>query len=312
MVLKRNTMTGIKKYLTICLTFILVTVSFSASFELNLENDCIIPNDDDSDYSHGTELKYMSDKPWWAFDNVGFSIVQNMYTPDNIDSDDIQYDDRPYCGLLLGNLIGQKTYNIPAGIATFEYGFGIGVVGENSFAEETQKLVHDIRNVRDPKGWKNQISNELILQYQVTASLNTIFYESENFNILAIPYTTVYLGNFKTQFNFGFDFRIGLFPPNKIGNNFIFSNERKRNFDAYLLVGTETRIVLHDMSLDGNVFRDSIHHVESETYVSELHYGLHIDIYNFSIEYLMVNRTREYVGQDEPPDYGRISIEYKF
>lgn len=298
------------KYFILCC--FITPCLFSSSIELNLENDCIIPYDDDSDYSHGTEIKYMSDESYYLFDNIGFSILQNMYTPDEIDSPDIQYGDRPYCGLLMASFIGQQQFEIPSGILSIEHQYGVGVIGENSFAEDTQKLVHDIRGCRDPMGWDNQISNELILQYQLHANLNMTYYEGDHFNVMIIPRTSFYLGNFRTQLEAGFDIKFGLYPSNNIGNDVMFSANKKRNFNIYFLVGVEGKLVFYDASLDGNLFNDCIYHVESESTVGQLHYGIHLNIYDLEFEYLIIHRTREYETQDEPPDYGRISVKYNF
>lgn len=302
-----------KKFFKYIILFYLIpSCLFSASIELNLENDSIIPNDDDSDYSHGTEIRYISDKSYYFFDKIGFSILQNIYTPNKIGSPEIQYGDRPYCGLLLASFIGQQYFEIPVGLVTIEHQYGIGTIGENSFAEESQKIVHDILGCRDPLGWDNQLSNEIILQYQLHANLNMVFYESDNFNILAIPRTSFYLGNFRTQLEAGIDFKLGLYPTSNVGNDIMFSAENKRKFNLYFLIGFERKFVFYDASLDGNLFNDCIYHVDSEFDVGQFHYGINLSFKNLEIEYLIIHRTKEYKGQDEPPDYGRISIKYNF
>jgi hypothetical protein len=302
-----------KHYFLLFLSLFLNLNLFSASIKVSLENDCLLPfNPDDSDYSHGTEIRYIADKPLWIFDNIGFSVNQNMYTPDNIDIKEIQPNDRPYCGLLLGNFITQNYFDLPVGYTVIEQKFGIGTIGKYSFAEETQKLVHDIKNARDPRGWDNQLSDELILQYQIGVNLNIPFYENPFFTILSIPYAELDIGNFKTQFKYGYDFRFCFVPTNKTEDNFIFSDKQKPPFNVFFIAGIERRHVMYDASIDGNYFNDCIHHLDSNSDVVEFHYGIHIDINNFEIEYIVAHRTKEYKGQDDPPDFAKLSIKYNF
>ena len=64
--------------------------------------------------------------------------------------------DRPYAGWLYGGVsFISKNESV---LDTLEVQFG--VVGPWSLAEESQRLVHDIRNLKSPQGWDNQLNNE--------------------------------------------------------------------------------------------------------------------------------------------------------
>jgi lipid A 3-O-deacylase len=91
----------------------------------------------------------------------GFTIGQNMQTPDDIDDPDIILNDVPYVGML-----GAGNTWIAFDDQRFS-GFEVlfGVVGEYSFAEELQSGVHEIIGSDEPMGWDHQLDDEPILNF---------------------------------------------------------------------------------------------------------------------------------------------------
>ena len=79
-----------------------------------------------------------------------------------------------------------------------------------------------------------------------------------------------------------------------------------------LLAGIEGKYVALDCSLDGGMFMDSDYTIESKNFVGELHYGFEVQLYGFEIDFLIINRTKEYESQDEAPDYCRLDVKFNF
>jgi lipid A 3-O-deacylase len=94
--------------------------------------------------------------------NIG-TIGQTMTTPDDIEKDPptLPPDSMPYAGLLFYAdtlLRVQETYADRISVT-------IGVVGKYSFAEESQKFVHDIIGSAEPCCWDTQLDDEIVFQF---------------------------------------------------------------------------------------------------------------------------------------------------
>jgi len=98
--------------------------------------------------------------------NLVFALGQNVYTPVDTDTATLIRTDRPYAGwLYLGVGVVWKNADVRNSLV-----LDIGVIGPWSYAEETQRLVHEIRGFDSPKGWDNQLGNEVgfTLDYERT------------------------------------------------------------------------------------------------------------------------------------------------
>ncbi len=86
------------------------------------------------------------------------SLEQIMITPADISRDTPNFNDLPYVGY--SNLeLGLFSWN---GDNLFGYGVRVGVVGPDSGAEQSQKVVHKITGSTEPRGWDNQLGSDLI------------------------------------------------------------------------------------------------------------------------------------------------------
>lgn len=86
------------------------------------------------------------------------SLEQAMITPEDISVAEPNYNDLPYVGYS----------NVELGLFSWDdhrlvgYGVRLGVVGQDSGAEETQKAVHAITGSQAPQGWDNQLGPDVI------------------------------------------------------------------------------------------------------------------------------------------------------
>jgi len=149
-------------------------------FEIN--NDFVW--DDDSGFTNGWSLQYHTVRydAWNNANTLGLvkwigkhfptlddndSIVrnshgigQNMFTPGDIEAEIPQEGDLPYAGTLTYSLSWQSFNRDTAR----NLQISVGVLGEESFAEQFQKAVHnDIGLGDDPQGWHTQRETEPIL-----------------------------------------------------------------------------------------------------------------------------------------------------
>ena len=110
------------------------------------------------------------------------TIGQTMTTPDDIEQDppDLPPDSLPYAGLLFYTdtlLRIQETYADRIAVT-------IGVVGEYSFAEQSQKFVHDIIGSDEPCCWDTQLDDEIVFQLDRGRIWKTWVSDSGNADLL--------------------------------------------------------------------------------------------------------------------------------
>jgi len=95
----------------------------------------------------------------------GIRIEQDIFTPSNIGYDSIIAGERPYSGVLLleHNLISINTMNKQR----LNTSLDLGIIGPAAKAEEEQRAVHKMINNGLPLGWKYQIANDFVVNYNV-------------------------------------------------------------------------------------------------------------------------------------------------
>ncbi|MFH2122063.1 MAG: lipid A deacylase LpxR family protein [Pseudomonadota bacterium] len=244
---------------------------------------------------------------------VEFSLGQNMYTPADISRNDLIVDDRPYAGwTYFGAAFHTRSSER---MDTIE--LQLGMVGPDSFAEETQKAVHDLRDLQRPNGWDNQLKNEpgLAAIYERKWQLDPIFSRGI-FAIDAITHLGCSLGNVATYANTGFESRMGWNLPDDFGVSLIrpagnTSFSARQQQGGYLFVALNTRAVLRDIFLDGNTFADS-HSVGKKIFVADLAGGAAFYFKQVKLTWTQVLRTKEFDGQPDNHSFGSLIISFFF
>ena len=250
--------------------------------------------------------------------NFSISVGQNIYTPEDTDTEELVEDDRPYAGLLYAAFgIHRKT---PTILDTLE--LTLGVIGPASLAEESQKLVHDILDIDSPEGWDNQLDNEpgiaLTWQRSWRAAAGG---GASGWGWDLIPHFGLTAGNISTFANGGFGFRFGYNVPQDFGTSLIRpagailvpsaeSDPRlseKRDFGIVWFVGAEGRAVAYNVFLDGNTFEDS-HSVDKEYFVADLSGGISLIYKTVKLTYAQVYRTEEFEEQDGGQMFGSVAL----
>ena len=67
----------------------------------------------------------------------------------------------------------------------------------------------------------------------------------------------------------------------------------------------------HNLTLDGNTFRDS-HSVDRNEWIAEASAGLALAWDEWQVTYAAVQRTREFDGQDEQDKFGALTLSKRF
>jgi len=174
---------------------------------MSLDNDTT--HSTDRDYTHGTKFAYMYDKTPSLLDSVfkdrekrvTYILGQYMYTPDNISTEELIEEDRPYGGwLYLGYSFEACTVKK---CDVFE--IDVGVTGDWAGTEDTQTAVHELFDARKPMGWDNQLGEEVGIDLIWQEKLK---YKMGNY-MEVIPHYGMSLGTIHTFANVGFMVRVG-------------------------------------------------------------------------------------------------------
>jgi len=202
----------------------------------------------------------------------------------------------------------------------------IGVVGPLSYAQEAQRLIHDMRDLDHPNGWDNQLHNELGFTLAYERMWRWPKHERRSgFDWEVLPHAGAAVGTVKTYANLGAEIRVGLNLPDDFGTAAIGSSATTSTpvdgpqgadrswFDLglYLFARADGRAVGRNIFLDGNTFRDSPS-VGHNPFVADISIGAAVNIKNTKLAYAFVYRTKEFREQPEAQVFGTVSLNWTF
>ena len=222
---------------------------------------------------------------------AGVIISQLIFTPANLGETAPITIDQPYAGYLYGGLFWdrQGKYNGRDDIAVLDhFEFNIGIVGDFAFGEDVQTWFHDSVIGEDPRGWDNQLANEVTAQ----------FFYRRKWRIDLATVDIPFLGQLDTQaipqagFAFGTvyryaeaatTFRIGYQLPDDFGPGRI-NDLQSASGDMFLHDGwywyayarVGGRFVEHNLFLDGSNYTNASQSVPKEPFVGEVQAGIAI------------------------------------
>ncbi|BAN35272.1 hypothetical protein SCD_n01449 [Sulfuricella denitrificans skB26] len=272
--------------------------------------------------------------------NVVVKFGQSMFTPKDPARTDPILDDRPYAGLLYVGMSWNRRKHEPQShsemLDTRE--ITLGVIGPLSLAEQTQNLVHDAIGADRFLGWQHQLKNEPALQLAIDRKFKDYRGTgpiTPGFSTDSIRSLGLRLGNIETSATLGIEGRIGWNLPNDFGTYPIRPGAENRppsasihsgSADAPLsvarlrpgvhLFGTmETKLVAHDFSLDGNLFRSS-YSVTRRPWVAQAAIGVSahglVDGHGVKLAVMRVYRSREFEEQVTNQAYGSVALSIEF
>ena len=254
--------------------------------------------------------------------NLAYSLGQNICTPDNTEATELLENDRPYAGwLYLGLGFIWKNAEVRNSLA-----INIGVVGSWSYAEEAQRLVHEARGLGTPRGWDNQLHNELGVVAVYERTWRWPRHERRvGLDWELLPHAGAALGNVYTYANLGGELRVGLNLPDDFGTAGIGpaattstpvergQTAKRADFDfgLYLFARADGRAVARNIFIDGNTFGDSAS-ADRKSLVGDLSVGASLNYHNTKLTYALTYRTEEFEAQEEAQVFGSVTINLAF
>jgi lipid A 3-O-deacylase len=311
-------------------------------FTIYFENDYFTGTD--KDYTNGAKLSWLSgDLTDWGQTgwrrgflealpfvnrtgtqkNFGFSLGQQIYTPQDQDSNPPDPTDRPYAGWSYAEISFVSKNHVRADILSIQ----LGIVGPSSGAEKVQTEVHERLDEDVPAGWDHQLEDEfgvnLIYERRYRMAARPV---GESLGFDFIPHGGVSLGNVQTYANLGGTARLGVNLPSdfgvgvargaSVGASPIDDLDPRvapdRDLSLFLFAGADGRAVAQDIFLDGNTWKDSAS-VDKETFVADIFAGVGLIAGRWQLTATVVHRTKEFETQPDPwTRFGSVSLSVAF
>jgi hypothetical protein len=265
-------------------------------FRINYENDFF--SGTDREYTQGIYIEkvapsfrnfFLSRLLWHPRNSTvkyGIAIEQDAYTPNYIDRPEIQYGDRPYAGALF--LKTFLTATNPGRRERISTGLSTGLIGPWAGGEGMQRAIHHWIHYTQPQGWHNQISNDLVLNYQLN-------YEKELFSypdrLSLSAYSSLRLGTLGSKATAGLTLMTGNFYSP-------FGTHRSKKWQWYLYDQPLVNAVGYDATLQGGIFDHSSPYTISGSDMERLtfqnKYGIIVIFRRLYLEYYQTNLTKEF------------------
>ncbi len=249
----------------------------------------------------------------------GFGLTQLMFTPDDPSALSAPAGERPYAGWLgLECSLHVKNSESVSSVT-----LSFGTTGDASHAEETQEWVHtNISNSPIYQGWDSQVPGEFTLNLHFDHKRRANFLDfSQDWPVEFDGYYEwgAALGNFRTDAYLGSLLRAGYnlpaaysTPRVQLGSygHALFSKQDPHapRLSLYGFAGVRGSAVLHDITLDGPVFRNFDTGVNSEPFVGELLSGIGLRYAWAELSLSHTFRSNEFKGQDKNQEFGSVML----
>ena len=304
-------------------------------FTFTLENDAFVG--DDNGYTNGMGITFakgpfkefnkdiLPDWLHWLTRNIYVSTMENkqrgvaykyfqrMQTPADLETEELIVDDVPYAGLLAL----QTTMYAWDDRVTDQFSLYLGAVGPITFAEETQTYIHGMTGAAEPKGWDNQLENELVFKVEAQRIWNLYRSDSKKLQFDVLGLWGAGVGNLESATKGGFAIRWGTnlrssFPT------FSLQADRQVNTlslsagnDFYVFLGGRVGVVFNNILINGNTFKDS-HSVPLEHFQDQVSTGAVWSLGHFAFVFQVSSVSSSTTIIDRREEFGALSITYAY
>jgi hypothetical protein len=297
---------------------------------LQIENDAISSPGTDRYYTAGQRLGYVSPTgvlPGFlaslgrgvlgpGAQRLEIDLNQQIFTPRNTQVYDPDPRDLPYSGNL--SLRGTIIDDTP-GMRSL-LGASIGVVGPASLGQSVQNGFHTIIGDTSNKGWRYQLHNEPVLDFQIGRiyRYNIASFDDGAVQVQALPQATAQLGNTEIDAQAGAILRIGsglnsdygpaVMSPQMTGTD---AYTPTQPIVWYVFGGGVGRLVAHEISVQGNDFQSS-RGVALTPYQADLEVGAAIMLFGVRVTATEIFETQEFHHEAPAFQYGSLAISGRF
>ena len=302
-------------------------------YSITLDNDSVVGNDNgytngiylswfDTPDNHAAKPGYLARWISWSLPDAGPSVVdasartlgQVMITPNDItlENPPAPPDDLPYAGLLFYRDTFIEVYARHADSIAAT----IGIVGKYSFAEDAQKLVHDVIESDEPKGWDTQLDDEIVFQLSRGRVWKSWTSDSGRMDVLLGVDGS--LGTISSSIGASLMWRYGsqletTFATTLLGNGRAINPVATRS-GWYWFAGINGQYVANQIFFDGNTYDDG-ESVDYEPYAVGIIAGLAHSwnklSFTLAVSDLNVLEESDNDSAEEYSEFGTITLAWK-
>lgn len=250
--------------------------------------------------------------------NLVLTYTHALYTPTDGTRTDLIVDDRPYAGVLMFGM----GWNGRRGDRLATTHLRLGMTGPSAQGEAAQDGVHRVFGRERFHGWDNQLRDEVLVQIQherLRRWFRRGYGDAMAWDVIGHAGGAV--GNLATFVNGGIELRWGKHLPDDFGTDPLRPAGENAapgpkpalgdGWGWHFFAGLDTRWTFHDITLDGNTWKDS-HSVDKREAMADLSLGVAITRGPWKFAGSHIRRTREFVGQNARPVFGTITVSRTF
>jgi hypothetical protein len=296
-------------------------------FKIQIENDLLIgPYNEDRDYTMGIKLiskgdwisRYSMDNPlkwvdsWWnwlipypQWNQNSMNLISETYTPNNLPESQAIHDDRPYASLFLiqwekTELLSQ-TFYLSSSLSFGALGLPISkefqriVHTSARWSRKNSGLYNSVDHPKDPKGWKNQISNggepTGIYSIEMRKKTPTSLFVNHLFSKVSLGY--------QTKLDFGFTLQ---------SSPFIQTNKSHCRITSTWLITKPFYNALLQGQFRASPVTFSSNKLHSLIYNGQL--GVEINHQKYLLQFSLNGKSPEIIEQSRYHYWGSLSVGY--
>jgi len=283
-------------------------------FRFNYDNDYFSGTDENYTQGYSFELvapfleknpaNYLFLTPNNSETKYGLAIEHIGFTAPDIGSPEIQFGEHPFAAAIMLKSFVITTDTLAKSRLTSS--LNLGLIGPGAFGKEMQVEIHKITGNTIPRGWRNQIKNDVVINYEIA-------YEKQLFRagdyVSLQSNSSAKVGTLFTNASFGLNTNIGLI------NSAFLANNRNSKFQLYGYSQVLGNVIGYDATLQGGIFnKDSPYIIPSNEITrltGQFNYGIILKTKTLYFEYSRTVLTREFES-GSPTKWGGIRIGFTF
>jgi lipid A 3-O-deacylase len=271
---------------------------------LQYENDLFLGQD--QNYTQGIVFELVSEKleinPISSLfitstkteKKYGIALEHSAYTPYNYAAKEIQYGDRPFAGVFTLNSFLMEIDTVQK--SKISQQLSIGVLGTLAFAKEVQIGIHKVTKNSIPGGWKNQIQNDLALNYKMDYQRQVL--TSLWFSVFANA--SLRVGTISNKVELGTALILGRYEPlfKQITQQNSKQKRSSKKFLFYVYSQPSISIIGYDATLQGGLFNKTNSYILNQKQVQravfQLNSGIVFQMKKYSFEFSQSSVSKEF------------------